>query len=105
MRLCDRQLRRWYRDFNARYFKDELPDEVDLLYFPISDACADVLPDPAGIFMVRIHPMYSLDTNVTKAMLLHEMIHIHLHPFQRHGERFYAEVTRLVIAGAYKGLL
>lgn len=105
MNLSDAELRRWYRQYNRRWFADELPDDIDVLYAPVDGLCGEVSEGEAGDLIVRINPAYALDTRIARITLLHEMAHIKLWPKRNHGTVFQRELQRLAIAGAYKGLL
>ncbi|HTV07820.1 MAG TPA: SprT-like domain-containing protein [Candidatus Aquilonibacter sp.] len=102
--LSDRQLRRWYRDFNRRFFGGCLPSDADVLYAPVDGAHGDALVESNGEFTVRINPACAIDWRIVRMTLLHEMAHLKLWPYRAHGERFEKEMQRLACAGAFKGL-
>lgn len=104
MRLCDKQLARWYREFNAKWFDGKLPDDTDVLYAPEEGCSAIANTDEAESFFIKINPAYAVDTNIVKMMLLHELCHIALWPHKSHGKKFQAEMQRLALAGAFKGV-
>jgi predicted metal-dependent hydrolase len=91
----DRQLKRWYAQFNRRYFNDELPTDASVWWEPTSGAYADCnLVD--GGFRIRINPALAGWVEMAKLTLLHECIHIKLWPSKIHGIRFDREVQRLM---------
>ena len=49
-------------------------------------------------------PVPSAVSFVAKSVLLHEMAHIKLHPYRKHGKRFNAEMLKLAEAGAFNDL-
>jgi hypothetical protein len=102
--LSDKHLRRWYREFNRRFFSAALPEDIDLLYAPVERCLADVTFCPAQEFVLRINPRYAIDTRVVRLTLLHEMAHVKLWPYRTHGPQFEAEMQRLANIGAFKGL-
>lgn len=100
MLLCDRQLRRWYRELNAKWFDGHLLD-VDLLYAPHQGCSGTADQDRVGN-IILINPAYALDARTVKLTLLHEMAHISLWPYRWHGEKFQEEMQRLAQLGAFK---
>lgn len=102
--LSDRQLIRWYREYNSKWFSAELPDEIDILYAPVEGCFADVTPCRAQEFILRIDPRFAHDSATVRMTLLHEMVHIKVQPYRWHGVRFQEEMQRLANAGAFKGL-
>lgn len=100
---ADRNLRRWYRTFNRKWFADELPHEADVFYAPLDDSIAEMTWDAAETPVIRIDPIFSICARMVRLALLHEMAHIHLHSTS-HGVLFQAEMLRLANAGAMKGL-
>jgi hypothetical protein len=104
MELCDRQLRRWYREANARWFGGRLPDDIDLLLAPHEGCSGVTWQGDADSFIILINPAYALDKRVVKLVLLHEMAHVALWPYKKHGRLFEEEMLRLAKAGAMKNL-
>ena len=106
MRACftaDPNLRRWYREFNRKWFADELPHDVDIFYAPLNDTIAEMTWDEAGTPVIRIYPIFSICSRMVRLAILHEQAHIHLRSTS-HGPLFQAEMVRLAKAGAMKGL-
>lgn len=108
----DKRLRRWYNDYNRKYFEGRLPKGINLEIRwlawkePREEAACWPWETP-----VRAHfnKNYLNGVAATKIALLHEMVHISLyaqgHTTVEHGALFEEETTRLKLAGAYKGLL
>lgn len=103
MTLCDRNLRRWYREANARWFGGALPEDVDVLYAPYAGCSAVAMRDAGENFFIQINPAFALDRKMVQLALLHEMAHIALWPYKKHGQRFEDEMLRLAAAGAMRG--
>ena|ERR1700744_668168 len=101
--LSDKQLRRWYREYNQKWFSGELPEDTDVLYAPIEGTHGDALGH-ADQSVIRINPACAIDSRIIRMTLLHEMVHVALWPYNTHGARFEAEMLRLAAAGAFKGL-
>ena len=106
MAVCftaDPSLRRWYREFNRKWWADELPHDADVFYAPLGDTIADLWYDAAQTPVIRIDPIFSICSRMVRLALLHEMAHIRLRS-PSHGAVFQAEMLRLAAAGAMKGL-
>lgn len=105
----DKRLQRWYREYNAKYFGGELPDEVDTFFGPsIRDhGMYGFVVDFDHVTEMELCLDHGLiqDDRLAKIFLLHECAHIKLWPYVTHGARFHAEIQRLAALGAYRGLL
>jgi hypothetical protein len=99
----DRELHRLYRQYNARWFGGELPEDVDCFFAPVED-CHGLVWQESGGWILQINPKYLVDANLWKITLLHEMAHLKVLPYWRHGAPFQAEMQRLAIAGAFRRL-
>ena len=102
--LSDRHLRRWYQDYNRKWFSGDLPEHTDILYAPVQGCLADVGYCPAHDFVLRINPRFAVDTCMVRMTLLHEMVHMKLWPYKIHGKRFQVEMQKLAVLGAFRGL-
>jgi len=96
-------LRRWYRDDNLKYFGGSLPDDTDIIYAPHKGCIGTSDEEDVGPFIL-ISPEYAIEGRMTHMALLHEMVHLKLLPYKRHGERFQVEMLRLAKLGAFKNL-
>lgn len=103
--LSDKQLLRWYREYNRKWFSAALPEDIDILFAPVDDCTVAKLNDcDVQNYVLQINPRYLVDTCMVRMTLLHEMAHIKLWPYKAHGVRFQQEMLRLAKAGAFKGL-
>lgn len=100
--LCDAQLRRAYRRYNALYFKGSLPDDADILFAPTE--CYGVTQQDDGGFVITIDPKYAIESRMWRLTLLHEMVHLDIWPKMSHGAAFQGEMFRLAQAGAFAKL-
>lgn len=96
------QLKRLYNRFNTEYFNGELPDVI-IFYSPVS-AYADC-DYVDGVFTIRVNPVVASWTGVLKLTLLHEMIHVKIHPVKSHGVKFDREVQRLMQFKSVRSLI
>ena len=109
--MTNTRLKHWYKVFNRKYFKNELPNlEVKF---------SKELPDQmmggsrwnrkrgkdASFNAIWINWAHRKGTVIAIQTLLHEMCHIAIGPRYNHGTRFHKQIDRLYKAGAYKGLL
>ena len=98
-------LRAFMRTYQQRYFRSTR--EVADLVLVALDAPARFVPEENKI---HVHPSVAPFSKLAKIAILHELIHSKLHkqngdPDGAEGQRFQAEVKKLLEAGAYKGLL
>lgn len=97
-------LKAFMRTYQQRYFRSTR-EVIDLVIAPL-DGTACFKP---GENTIQIHPALTPFSKLAKIAILHELIHSKLHkqgePDEAEGQRFQAEVKKLLEAGAYKGLL
>lgn len=104
----DPELRRWYRSFRRKYFGNNLPDakDVEIYYDDMPGLQADCATEDDAPEMddyrIRIHATWREHPEIAKLWLLHEMNHLDLLPYEKHGKRFQAGMVRLASAGAFK---
>jgi predicted metal-dependent hydrolase len=111
--LSQRNLSRLYREYNRKYFNNQLPTiEVDFLT-PRTFAthklgkrsCAVTLYENRKPFAIYIKRHPKKEWPYIKCDLLHEMIHVSLPYRINHGPRFKKELRRLMKAGAFDAIL
>ena len=102
--------RRLYHEFNQRYFAGELEEDIEVIIEPCGK-CDDLygyvnhFRPFMGHEITIDDEMAVLHDKWARIILLHEMIHIKLHPYGYHGKPFYDEFLRLANMGAYKTLI
>lgn len=108
----DPQLRRWYLDYNRRWFNGDLPeDTVRVMWEPCGGAVAETEPvGDEGELIIRINPCLRgvgskpRHSNARFA-LIHEMVHVKLWgKAAHHGVKFQQEMLSLAQDGAFKNL-
>jgi hypothetical protein len=103
MKLCDKELGRTYREFNRRWFNDELPHDVDVFFSPAEDCYGQVQEEDGG-WTLQINPKYAVESRMWKLVLLHEMVHLQVRPYKRHGVVFQEAMQALARLGAFERL-
>lgn len=98
----DPQLKRWYAKYNRLYFEEKLPN-ASVWWEPTAGAYADCDLLEGG-WRIRVNPSISGWVAMAKWSLLHEMVHIKLHPYRKHGKKFNAEMLRLAEIGAFNDI-
>ncbi len=102
--VSDTQLRRWFREYNQRYFGGTLPRDTAVYYATVDGAYGDCDYKSDGRFHIRINPDNTWGRSVRRLTLLHEMVHIAVWPRVTHGPYFEREMMRLASAGAMRGI-
>jgi hypothetical protein len=105
----DPELKAAYRRYNRLLFGNSLrPDVI---------TCWDVLEKPhrldaelsdeivKGRFTLRIHEKFKEQKNQWVLLMIHEMAHLHVWPYDRHGEHYDREIERLTKYKSYRKLL
>lgn len=117
----DNRLTGWYKKYNKMYFDGLLPEclcgwseklddsDVDLSGATLTIEDGDIvirgIALNTGIKTLAFPCKLKRWNAFTHLVLLHEMVHVKLHPYLKHGKRFYEEITRLCIRGAFDGLI
>lgn len=103
----DPTLKRWFREYNKKYFDNKLPNVYCFWEpsFVTSDELGELWEKEPGLFILRIDPAIKFCKELSRITLLHEMSHLKLWPYLGHGKGFPAEIARLIFLGAYKTLL
>jgi hypothetical protein len=99
----DRQLRRWYNEFNRKWFNDELPKDIAVRYEVVDGAQAEADPQNDGTWILRIHPAIAWSSRNAAFALIHEMVHVKTE-CMGHGKEFQDEMLRLAQCGALRNL-
>lgn len=100
----DPQLKRWFRQYNQKYFDGGLPSDTRISYCWVTKAHGNCNLESDGKFHIRINPDGTGTREARKFTLLHEMCHVKLWPNGAHGKAFNQEMLRLATAGAFEGL-
>jgi hypothetical protein len=113
----EKRLPMMYEELNMKWFDGTLPELTDDF---VCEFC-DMPRDSAGIFIdaetaemrstpditirpgIRINSALRVLRDHVKIALLHEMVHVS--GIKGHLEPFHLEISRLMLAGAYDGLL
>lgn len=104
--MTERSLFRLYRIYNVKYFGNRLPKPELMRFRRVYNGCAecDTQLDPetgqVRCKALNVHPVMKSWTTTVKTALLHEMIHVAVAPYDRHGGPFHRERLRLIRAGA-----
>ena len=115
MPLSDRKLKRWYREFNQKWFDGQLPANTEVWWENVDASCASVDYDGCGAtfdestdtWLIRINPALGWSPRLSKFALIHEMVHIAEdipNPKRAHGAKFQYRMLLLAAAGAFKDL-
>ena len=102
-RICDKEIGKAYRRYNRLWFDDSLPHDCDVFFSPEPD-CYGQVHEEDGSWTLQLNPLYAVDHRAWKMVLIHEMVHLYLRPYLRHGKPFQDKMIDLAIRGAFKGL-
>src|SRR5690348_14172497 len=108
---ADRRLKNFYDKSNRLYFDGKLPvdtevgwnEELDTIYYGLTLGFSDE-DTKHSFFQMHISTALKGFPEIARLTVLHEMAHIHLYPYMKHGKKFQDEMIRLAVRGAFKGL-
>lgn len=111
----DKRLLYWYRKYNKLYFDNKLPTTILVGWNDEmkADTCAqhngvglELAEDGITLRITVIHldPKKHVGSTDTRLSLLHEMCHVALFPYDKHGKKFKDEKRRLAMLGALDDL-
>lgn len=107
---ADKRLQNFYDRANRLYFDGGLPNDTIV---SLNDEIKEKHGLTVGIsdddtkhtfFMIYIHPDMHVTRQQVQMTLLHEMCHVKLYPYMKHGKRFDDEMIRLAVRGAFRDL-
>jgi hypothetical protein len=101
----DRQLKRFYNTYNRLYFDGKLP-ECHIWWEPLGGSTfGDCLYlEEEKVWRIRMNPFMAGWKSVYRFTLLHEMVHVKLSPYLKHGKKFNDEMLRLAEQGAFNNI-
>jgi hypothetical protein len=106
----DKRLKTRYDKFNKLYWDGQLPSETIVGW---DDGLADdtdgetlILEHESGekVFLIHLSVQRVIDRQERDRVLLHEMGHVKLYPFMKHGRRHDEEMLRIASRGAFDGI-
>lgn len=102
----DPELMAEYRKYNRLLFGNSLRPDV-ILFWDAMDGLDGEIDDKliTGKFTIRMNTALAGWKNQWRICLIHEMAHLHLWPYESHGEAWDREITRLTKFKSYRKLL
>jgi hypothetical protein len=109
----DKRLTGWYDRYNKKYFDGQLPSGVQVGWDEEEPNAARVhgvifTEEEDGIdkilAFIRLDPTKHVGSMDARQSLLHEMCHLKLLPWSKHGKKFNNEMRRLAMLGALDDL-
>jgi hypothetical protein len=100
-------LRRWFLEYNKRYFGNKLPKECIVKWaFQTKEwmgrqSWRKLKKGAPKTPIIQVSAKYRFNKSVAHLTLLHEMVHLALPKRVNHGPRFHKEMLRLAKAGAF----
>lgn len=95
-----------YRRYNRLLFGNSLRSDV-ILYWDALEGLDAEIDDKLipGKFVIRVNTALAGWKNQWRICLIHEMAHLHLWPYEKHGEQWDREIVRLTKYKSYRKLL
>lgn len=100
-----------FRKYNRLLFGNSLRTDVILFWDALYDSDGNMLDGEIddkiikGKFVLRLNTALAGWKNQWRICLIHEMAHLHIWPYQFHGELWDREVLRLTKFKSYRKLL
>ena len=105
--VTDKQLRRWYKEYNKAYFHDLLPD-LPVYFTNVGfDCMAQTEFDSAGATEIKFSPFLQKVPRYCAMVMLHEQCHVSVGNKEKtyHGKLWRDERKRLLDSGAFTRLI
>lgn len=111
--MTEKQVLACYRRYNKRFFDGKLPHDIPIKYVevPKNSFCGlttMVAVDGLVLQCIYLDKALRDRDSLIKFSLLHEMVHVKLHPtstaVDAHGKEFDDEMMRLAFRGAFHNL-
>jgi hypothetical protein len=107
----DPELLSEYRRLNRLLFGNSLRSDIFLYWDAMYDDDGGMLDGELsdeivpGKFVIRINTAFAGWKNQWRIVLAHEMAHLHLWPYEKHGDPWDHEIVRLTKYKSYRKLL
>lgn len=100
-----KQLEWWYRYYNRKYFKATLP-KIHVRFEKLESSVFGLTTFVGNppVIVLSIDNSLKGFTNLSRQVLLHEMVHVSLPTSVMHGPKFEAGMRRLARLKAFTGL-
>lgn len=100
-----------YNSYNREYWDGKLP-KATVVWTALDNKYGETQQDADGRFLVRLDVVKNREANVAKTTILHEMCHVktwgekcHMTGVTGSCRRFYIELHRIMLEGAFDDLL
>jgi hypothetical protein len=109
----DKRLQRWYKKYNHDFFDGQLPSDVQVGYNELEGMYGTLAVNiwtseedglEHKVLQIHIDPRKHHGSEQTHFTLLHEMAHVRLLPWRKHGKKFQDEMKRLAGRDAFEEL-
>lgn len=105
----DKRLKTRYDRYNKAYFDGTLPGDTKIILSEDLDKYGlTVAIEEEDInhlfFHIYINPKFHYDGRQIAGTLIHEMSHVKLYPYMKHGKKFDEEMKRLAMRDAFRGI-
>jgi hypothetical protein len=107
--MTNKELAKLYKKYNTKYFDGKLPAEIPVQLIDMSATdkgglCTTYSEPGLVIHSIHLDSTFKDYDQLLKFFLLHEMVHVKLHPDDGHEQTFDDEMMRLAFRGAFKGI-
>jgi SprT-like family len=92
--------------YNREYWDGKLPKTV-VVWTGLTKRYGETEKQADGSFLIRLDAVKNKEQNVAKTTLLHEMCHVKTYGQDKvdHGDRWHAELHRIMLEGAFDDLV
>lgn len=107
----DARLQKWYQKYNRAFLDGQLPPDVQVGYNELEGMYGTLAVNiwtseedglEHRVLQLHIDPRKHYGSEQTHMTLLHEMCHVKLLPWRKHGRRFQEEMKRLAGRDAFE---
>lgn len=107
--MTTKELQKLYTRYNKKFFDGKLPDTVPITLVDMSATdkgglCTTYSEPGLTIHSIHLDSTFKEYDSLLRFFLLHEMVHVKLHPYGDHGQEFDDEMMRLAFRGAFRGI-
>jgi hypothetical protein len=108
--ISDPEIAAEFRKYNRLLFANKLPTNVIMYWDALYDENGEMLDGEiddkliSGKFVLRLNTALAGWKNQWRICLVHEMAHLHIWPYEYHGEPWDREIKRLCTYKSYRKL-
>lgn len=90
----DPKLKRYYKRYNKILFDGKLPSNAVIVWKTLKGRAGQTGVED-GVSIIEMDTQYKKERTIWRVTLIHEMVHVAVYPYEKHGRRYLDELKRV----------